>query len=71
MMNLEAKGFTMSGYKPTATDLKELEQRKADYAALDKKWKKAPEAPEEPKEDVVEENPEPEPEKPKTKVKWF
>ena len=94
MMNLEAKGFTMSGYKPTAADLKELEQRKADYAALDKKWKKAPEAPElpmpvipdspaptlpvqeekpqeEPKEDVVEENPEPEPEKPKTKVKWF
>ncbi|MDV7980367.1 relaxase/mobilization nuclease domain-containing protein [Pseudomonas aeruginosa] len=46
MMNLEAKGFTMSGYKPTAADLKELEQRKADYAVLDKKWKKAPEAPE-------------------------
>ena len=45
MMNLEAKGFTMSGYKPTADDLKELEQRKADYAALDKNWKKAPELP--------------------------
>lgn len=42
MMDLEAKGFTMNGYKPTAADLKELEQRKADK----KEWKKAPEAPE-------------------------
>lgn len=96
MMNLEAQGFTMNGYKPTADDLKELEKRKADFAEQKKEWKKAPEAPElpmpsvpdspaptlpvqeekpqeEPKEDVVEENPEPEPEpeKPKTKVKWF
>lgn len=43
MMNLEAKGFTLEGYKPTPFDLKELEKRKADYAELDKKWKKTPE----------------------------
>lgn len=48
MMNLEAKGFTLSGYEPSPADLKELEQRKADYAAIDKKWKKSPEAPEAP-----------------------
>src|SRR3546814_19745356 len=46
MMNLEAQGFTMNGYKPTADDLKELEKRKADFAEQKKEWKKAPEAPE-------------------------
>lgn len=39
MMNLEAKGFTLSGYKPTQQDLKELEQRKADYELQAQKWK--------------------------------
>lgn len=47
MMNLEAKGFTLSGYKPTQQDLKELEQRKADYELQAQKWK-AKEAVEEP-----------------------
>jgi len=46
MMDLEAQGFTMNGYKPTADDLKELEKRKADFAEQKKEWKKAPEAPE-------------------------
>ena len=45
-MDLEAQGFTMNGYKPTADDLKELEKRKADFAEQKKEWKKAPEAPE-------------------------
>ena len=48
MMNLEAKGFTLSGYKPTQQDLKELEQRKADYELQAQKWK-AKKAVEEPK----------------------
>ncbi len=39
MMNLEARGFTLSGYKPTQQDLKELEQRKADYELQSQKWK--------------------------------
>ena len=39
MMNLEDKGFTLSGYKPTQQDLKELEQRKADYELQAQKWK--------------------------------
>lgn len=39
MMNLEDKGFTLSGYKPTPQDLKELEQRKADYELQAQKWK--------------------------------
>lgn len=39
MMNLEARGFTLSGYKPTQQDLKELEQRKADYELQAQKWK--------------------------------
>lgn len=39
MMNLEATGFTLSGYKPTQQDLKELEQRKADYELQAQKWK--------------------------------
>jgi len=39
MMNLEVKGFTLSGYKPTQQDLKELEQRKLDYELQVKKWK--------------------------------
>ena len=38
-MNLEDKGFTLSGYKPTQQDLKELEQRKADYELQTQKWK--------------------------------
>ncbi len=48
MMNLEAKGFTLSGYEPTQQDLKELEQRKADYQLQAQKWK-AKKAIEEPK----------------------
>ncbi|HBO1117983.1 TPA: relaxase/mobilization nuclease domain-containing protein [Pseudomonas aeruginosa] len=40
MMNLEAKGFTLSGYKPTPADTKELEIRKAEYAEKLKEWKK-------------------------------
>ena len=48
MMNLEAKGFTLSGYEPTQQDLKELEQRKADYELQAQKWK-AKKAVEEPK----------------------
>jgi len=48
MMNLEDKGFTLSGYKPTQQDLNELEQRKADYELQAKKWK-AKKAVEEPK----------------------
>lgn len=48
MMNLEGKGFTLSGYKPTQQDLKELEQRKADYELQAQKWK-AKKAVEEPK----------------------
>ncbi len=48
MMNLEDKGFTMSGYKPTQQDLNELEQRKADYELQAQKWK-AKKAVEEPK----------------------
>ena len=48
MMNLEAKGFTLSGYKPTQQDLKELEQRKVDYELQAQKWQ-AKEAVEEPK----------------------
>lgn len=39
MMNLEDKGFKLSGYKPTQQDLKELEQRKADYELQAQKWK--------------------------------
>lgn len=39
MMGLEDKGFTLSGYKPTQNDLKELEQRKADYKLQAPKWK--------------------------------
>lgn len=39
MMNLEGKGFTLSGYKPTQQDLNELEQRKADYELQAQKWK--------------------------------
>lgn len=42
MMNLEAKGFTLSGYKPTPADTKELEIRKAEYAEKLKEWKKSP-----------------------------
>ncbi|MCF5570762.1 hypothetical protein GIV66_28610 [Pseudomonas sp. PA-3-11C] len=38
MMKLEDKGFTLSGYKPTEQDLKELEQRKADYELQAQKW---------------------------------
>ncbi|WOL28230.1 relaxase/mobilization nuclease domain-containing protein [Pseudomonas fragi] len=48
MMNLEDKGFTLSGYKPTQQDLKEFEQRKADYELQAQKWK-AKKAVEEPK----------------------
>ncbi|MQU58193.1 relaxase/mobilization nuclease domain-containing protein [Pseudomonas helleri] len=48
MMNLEDKGFTLSGYKPTQQDLNELEQRKADYELQAQKWK-AKKAVEEPK----------------------
>ena len=48
MMNLEDKGFTLAGYKPTQQDLKELEQRKADYELQAQKWK-AKKAVEEPK----------------------
>ncbi|MFI8380793.1 relaxase/mobilization nuclease domain-containing protein [Pseudomonas sp. NPDC079086] len=48
MMNLEDKGFTLSGYKPTQQDLKELEQRKSDYELQAQKWK-AKKAVEEPK----------------------
>ncbi|RZO08942.1 hypothetical protein EKG40_09705 [Pseudomonas moorei] len=39
MMSLEDKGFTLSGYIPTQQDLKELEQRKADYELQAQKWK--------------------------------
>lgn len=48
MMNLEDKGFTLAGYKPTQQDLKEFEQRKADYELQAQKWK-AKKAVEEPK----------------------
>lgn len=48
MMNLEDKGFTLAGYKPTQQDLNELEQRKADYELQAQKWK-AKKAIEEPK----------------------
>ncbi|MBW1245294.1 relaxase/mobilization nuclease domain-containing protein [Pseudomonas tolaasii] len=48
IMNLEDKGFTLSGYKPTQQDLNELEQRKADYELQAQKWK-AKKAVEEPK----------------------
>jgi len=64
MMNLEAKGFTLSGYEPSPADLKELEQRKADYAAIDKKWKKTPEAPIQPVPVIPEPTPPEEPETP-------
>ncbi|MFL3925673.1 relaxase/mobilization nuclease domain-containing protein [Pseudomonas aeruginosa] len=42
MMNLEVKGFTLSGYKPTPTDIAELEKRKAEYAEKLEEWKKPP-----------------------------
>ncbi|NWD84830.1 relaxase/mobilization nuclease domain-containing protein [Pseudomonas reactans] len=48
MMNLEDKGFTLAGYKPTQQDLNDLEQRKADYELQAQKWK-AKKAIEEPK----------------------
>lgn len=64
IMNLEAKGFTLSGYEPSPADLRELEQRKADYAAIDKKWKKAPEAPIQPVPVIPEPTPPEEPELP-------
>lgn len=64
MMNLEAKGFTLSGYEPSPADLKELEQRKADYAAIDKKWKKTPEGPIQPVPVISEPTPPEEPETP-------
>ncbi|HCF1796921.1 relaxase/mobilization nuclease domain-containing protein [Pseudomonas aeruginosa] len=64
MMDLEAQGFTMNGYKPTADDLKELEKRKADFAEQQKEWKKAPEAPIQPVAVIPEPNPPEEPEPP-------
>lgn len=64
MMNLEAKGFTLSGYEPSPADLKELEKRKADYAAIDKKWKKSPDAPIQPVPVIPEPTPPEEPETP-------
>ena len=65
MMNLEAKGFTLSGYEPTQQDLKELEQRKADYELRAEQWK-AKKAVEEPKpvEPVMPTPAQNEPEKP-------
>lgn len=55
MMNLEDKGFTLSGYKPTQQDLKELEKRKADYELQAQKWKakKAVEDPKPVEPDIV------------------
>ena len=62
MMNLEAKGYTLKGFKPTPYDLNELEKRKINYAELDKKWKKKPETKPEPEPETKPE-PEPEPKK--------
>lgn len=41
MMNLSDKGFTVSGYQPTASDQEELKLRRIEYEKAAEKWKRS------------------------------